>query len=466
MKKRIAAIIAAACVAASIAGCSNVSSDAAYVKDVNLSKLVTLGDYDGVTVEVASPEVTDAEVESYLTYVQSTIAATVEVTDRAVETGDTVNIDYEGKMADTMEAFDGGTAQGYDLVIGSGQFIDGFEDGLIGAQVGETRDLNLTFPEDYGSSDLAGKEVVFTVTVNKILTKPAFDDAYVASLGLENVSTIDEFKVYIKDRLMEEAQSTYDNEVQSKTVEAVKNNCMFKNPPQAMLDRFSEAYSNQAEQLASFYSANYGTSMTVDSVIQMLMSQDGYSGEVADYMNQKAIETAEQYIMLAAIAEKENITVTDEELDADLEETMSTINSSATDGSTYESLDAYKATIDVENQRERLLAKKVIEFLASKANVVEPAEDESTETTEDAGATESTEETTEDAEAVESTEETAEDAEAAESTEETTEDAEAAESTEETAEDAGAAESTDEATEETSDSSEEASATEETDANN
>lgn len=445
MKKRLAAIIAAACVTASLAGCSGTSKDAAYIKDVNLSKLVTLGEYNGVTVEVASPEVTDSEVESYLTYMQSTMAASVEVTDRAVESGDTVNIDYEGKMADTMEAFDGGTAQGYDLVIGSGQFIDGFEDGLIGAQVGETRDLNLKFPENYGASDLAGKDVVFTVTVNKISVKPPFDDAYVATLGIENVSTIDQLKEYIKNRLMEEAQSSYDSEVQSKVVEAVKNNCMFKNPPQAMIDRFTEVYNNQADQLASFYSANYGTSMTSDSVISMLMSQDGYTGEATEYMNQKAIETAEQYIMLAAIAEKENITVTDEDLDADLEETMANINSSAADGSTYESLDAYKETIDVENQRERLLSKKVIEFLTANANVVEPAKEEITEdSAEEAPAEETTEETAEEATAEETTEETAGEATAEETTEE---------ATEETA--------TQEATEEAADSSEEASTTEE-----
>ena len=373
MKKKIAAAMAIVMTTMALAGCSKGQSNAAYLKDINIDKMVTLGEYKGVEVEVAAPNVTDAEIDSYLQYMESSMAATEEVTGRAVENGDTVNIDYAGRYAESGEAFDGGTAQGYDLVIGSGSFIDGFEDGLLGAEIGETRDLNLVFPENYGNADLAGVSVIFTVTVNSIAVKPAFDDAYVATLGIENVSTMDELKAYLKDRLMEDAQATYNNEVQSKVVEAVKNNCMFKDPTQAMIDRFSAAYNDQAEQLASFYSANYGTSMTADSVLQMLMSQDGYTGETADYMSQKAIETAEQYVMLAAIAKAENIEVTEDELNAELEDAMASANATAAEGESFENLDAYKATADVENVKERLLAKKTIEFLAQNASVVEPA---------------------------------------------------------------------------------------------
>ncbi|MCR5656625.1 MAG: trigger factor [Butyrivibrio sp.] len=376
MKRKIAAGMAIVMTAMALAGCSKAQSDAAYLKDIDLDKMVTLGEYKGVEVEVAAPNVTDAEVDSYLQYMESSMAATEEVTGRAVETGDTVNIDYAGRYAESGEAFDGGTAQGYNLVIGSGSFIDGFEDGLIGAEIGETRDLNLVFPENYGNADLAGVSVVFTVTVNSIAVKPAFDDAYVATLGIENVTNIEELKSYLKDRLMEDAQTTYDNQLQSKVVEAVKNNCMFKDPSQAMIDRFSAAYNDQAEQLASFYSANYGTSMTADSVLQMLMSQDGYTGEAADYMNQKAIETAEQYVMLAAIAKAENIEVTEDELNKELEDAMASANSTAAEGESFENLDAYKETADVENVKERLLARKTIEFLAQNASVVEPAGEE------------------------------------------------------------------------------------------
>ena len=204
MKKTMTAFLAAIVTAVSLAGCGgnkpddatqvessseqgdkNDPNNPAYLKDMDLTKYVTLGEYKGITVEVQSPEVSEAEVDAYIQYVTSSMPATEEVTGRPVQEGDTVNIDYAGKYADSGEAFDGGTAQGYDLVIGSHSFIDGFEDGLIGANIGDTLDLNLTFPEDYGHSELAGVDVIFTVTVNSIKVKPDFDDAYAASLGIE-----------------------------------------------------------------------------------------------------------------------------------------------------------------------------------------------------------------------------------------------------------------------------------------
>ena len=161
--------------------------------DVDVDSLVVLGEYKGLKLEAEKSEVTDEMVESSLKSAFSMNPLMKEVTDRAVQEGDTANIDYEGKFADTKVAFDGGTAQGYDLKIGSGSFIDGFEDGLIGVGIGETVDLNLTFPENYGSEDLAGKDVIFTVKVNSIKvadTEPS--DEWVKSLGLEDASTLDE----------------------------------------------------------------------------------------------------------------------------------------------------------------------------------------------------------------------------------------------------------------------------------
>ncbi len=135
------------------------------LKDIKAADYVTLGEYTGVSVEASLKEVTDADVEDYINNLKSSNPPMTEVTDRAVQEGDTVNIDYVGKYADTKEAFDGGTASGADLKIGSNSYIEGFESGLVGAEIGETRDLDLTFPENYGATNLAGKAVVFTVTV-------------------------------------------------------------------------------------------------------------------------------------------------------------------------------------------------------------------------------------------------------------------------------------------------------------
>lgn len=385
MKKTIAAILTAVLAVTSIAGCANggKNDNAAYLKDIELDKYVTLGEYKGVTVEVASPEVTDSEVESYLQYVESSMSASIEVTDRAVQEGDTVNIDYAGRYAESGEAFDGGTAQGYDLAIGSHTFIDGFEDGLIGAELGETRDLNLKFPDTYGNADLAGVDVIFTVTVNAIKIKPDFDDAYAASLGVDGVSTIDDLREYVKTNLLEDKQDTYNNNVKNKALEAATNGCMFENPPQALLDRVAVNYDDQMSRVAAYYSATYGSQMTTESVLQSLMAQEGYTGEVEDYKAEKTLELAKQYIMLGAIASKEGIEVTEDELNEKLTSDMESANASASDEEKVDSLDAYKEKVDVEDVRETLLTQKAVEFLADNANVVEPADASAEETSEE-----------------------------------------------------------------------------------
>ena len=164
----------------------------------DLSKLVTLGQYKNLELSVNSAKVTQEDIDAQIENALSSEAEQVEVTNRAVKEGDIVNIDYEGKKDGV--AFDGGTAQGYDLTIGSGTFIDGFEDGLIGAKIGDTLDLNLTFPENYGAAELAGQDVVFTVKVNSIKEEklPELTDELAKKINPE-VKNVDEFKAYIKD---------------------------------------------------------------------------------------------------------------------------------------------------------------------------------------------------------------------------------------------------------------------------
>ena len=140
------------------------------IRSYEVEKYVTLGSYEGMSVEVAGDfEVSEEDVISYINDMLTYYPNYTDTDKQVVEDGDCVDIDYEGKKDGV--AFDGGTAEGHVLEIGSDSFIDGFEDGLIGAKVGETRDLNLTFPENYQSAELAGAKVVFTVTVNKIVDK-------------------------------------------------------------------------------------------------------------------------------------------------------------------------------------------------------------------------------------------------------------------------------------------------------
>ena len=164
MKKKIMSLAAVVLTAGMLSACGK---DAAYLSEIKASDYVTLGEYKGIEVTQPEPEVTDEYVDSYIEYLRSQRAVAVEVTDRTtVQEGDTVNIDYTGYRDGV--AFEGGTAQGDSLTIGSGRFIDGFEEGLIGTSVGETVTLELTFPDNYTNAELAGAAVTFDVTVNSI----------------------------------------------------------------------------------------------------------------------------------------------------------------------------------------------------------------------------------------------------------------------------------------------------------
>lgn len=153
---------------------------------------IVLGEYKNVPVTVVKPSVSDEELDARIETVLGGYA-TWDAVDRAAEEGDRVNIDYKG-LKDGV-AFEGGTAEGYNLVLGSGSFIDGFEDGLIGAAAGEQRNLNLTFPENYQSEELAGQDVVFEVTVNEVAEKhtPELTEAFVAE-NFPDLGTVDAYK--------------------------------------------------------------------------------------------------------------------------------------------------------------------------------------------------------------------------------------------------------------------------------
>lgn len=203
-RKRLLAAAAVFALAVAAAGCG--SGGESKIRSYDVEKYVTLGSYDGMDVEVAGDfDVSDEDVVSYINDMLVYYPDYTDTDKQTVEDGDCVNIDYEGKKDGV--AFNGGTAQGHVLEIGSDSFIPGFEDGLIGAKVGDTLDLNLTFPENYQNAELAGAPVVFTVTVNKIvdkkiLTYDKLTDEFVTSnfTDMESVQALyDETESYMKD---------------------------------------------------------------------------------------------------------------------------------------------------------------------------------------------------------------------------------------------------------------------------
>ena len=210
-----------------------------YFKDIAVDDYVTLGEYKGLEVLQSKQEVTQQDVDNFIHYTLEGYSELQPITDRdVVENGDTANIDYEGKKDGV--AFDGGTAQGQDLVIGSGTFIPGFEEGLVGVKVGETVDLDLTFPEEYHSEELAGQKVVFTVTVNSISrhVDPELTDEFVAGLGIEGISTVAEFQEYAKQGLEDQALEDFNYNVKMQVLTLVMNNAQIQEPPAELVEKY------------------------------------------------------------------------------------------------------------------------------------------------------------------------------------------------------------------------------------
>lgn len=328
-----------------LAGCGD-DSEKVYLDEIKVKDYVKLGEYKGVNVTQAQPEVTDEERDAY---VDSLLCMNP---DRAVIEGDTVNIDYVGKLDGV--AFEGGTAAGYDLTIGSGQFIDGFEDGLIGTNKGETVDLNLTFPEEYHSEDLAGQEVVFTVTVNSIMAAEPqeLNDANVQKLEL-GVNTVDELKQYAYDQLYPEKLQAYNEQVEFAVIDSLIANWEFKKePPKAMIDRYEDVLMENLSMQASAYG------MTFDQLMQLYgMDEAAYTEEIRS----QAVQSAKQYIILQAIADAENLNVTDEEWNKEIE-AMAAVSG-------YESLEEFKELMDARGYKEYMMGLRVMEMLRENAVV-------------------------------------------------------------------------------------------------
>ena len=328
--------------------------DDAYVDGINVGDYVTLGEYKGIEVTAEAPAVTDEYLQSYIDYVLQSNMVTTDITDRAVQNGDFTNIDYEGKIDGV--AFDGGTAQGYDLEIGSGSFIPGFEDGLIGAAIGETRDVTVTFPESYPSEEVAGKEAVFTVTVNSIHTEtiPELTDELVK--GLEgNCSTVDEYRQYAYELLMEDEQSTHDSNAQMDILAKVVENSEFKEPPAEMVTR----YYDRIKSNMSSYAAMYGYDL------ESFMAATGSSEE---QLQESAEQASREIIAMKAIADAENLNVTDEDMDEELAKNAGDYG--------YEDVEEYKKALDLKGYKEYMMTEKVLSFLLDNAVITDTQPEE------------------------------------------------------------------------------------------
>ena len=346
------------------------------------SEFVTLGEYKGLEVtQEPAVEVTDEDVQMEIEYRISAAGIVDTLEEGTVEEGDTANIDYEGTKDGV--AFEGGTAEGYDLEIGSGSFIEGFEEGLVGVAVGEETDLNLTFPEDYPSEELAGQEVVFHVKVNSISRQPEFSDEVAAQL--EEGKTAEEYTKDVRAELEENALAMQQNAVKSTLLQTAVENAEISGYPTEKIAWYVDYQKSYYEAMVQMYGMELGDFLTAS----------GYEDEEAFVTEiEEAYKPAlEQEMVLLAVADAEAMEVTDEEFQAGLERYAAEIaDMNGVEVTTEELLEQYGEAY----VRESLLLDKAMEFLYENAEITEAASEETSETETEAVSEEvSEEETTE-----------------------------------------------------------------------
>lgn len=329
--------------------------DKVYLKDIKAADYVTLGNYIGIEASAAEPVVEDGLVDMYIQYyILPNYTTTEEVTGRAVENGDTANIDFVGYV--DGEAFDGGTAAGYDLTIGSHRFIDGFEDGLIGVGIGETVSLDLKFPDPYDSNPaLAGVPVVFEVTVNSISRQvvPELTDAFVQELGIEDCKTEKDLRDYVYQYFYDTEMQTYQNTIETTITNAVMAESSFKEPPAEMVERFEQ-------NLKDVMNANAASmQMTLKDYMQNYygLEPEGYE----EKFKTEALTAAQQYIMFQAIADTEGLNPTEEQIQEEIDSRVEVYG--------YESEAKFRESTDMEMLREQVMRRNVMDYLKENGEI-------------------------------------------------------------------------------------------------
>ena len=278
-----------------------------FTAEVALKPAVTLGDYKGVEVEKTPVEVSEEEVDKEVDKERENNSRTIDVDDRAVEKGDMIKLNFEGFVDGTP--FEGGKAEDYSLTIGSGSFIPGFEDQLIGAKIGEEVEVNVTFPEEYHAAELKGKPAVFKCTVNEIKVKelPEADDEFAKDVS--EFDTLAEYKDDIRAKLLEKKTADAKREKQNKTVaKAVENatmeipEAMITEQVRRMADDFARRLQSQGLSMGQYMQF---TGLTMDALAQQ--------------MRPEALKRIQNSLVLEAIAKAENIEVSDEKVNEEIE---------------------------------------------------------------------------------------------------------------------------------------------------
>ena len=316
-----------------------------FTAEVALKPAVTLGDYKGVEVEKTPVEVSEEEVDKEVDKERENNSRTIDVDDRAVEKGDMIKLNFEGFVDGTP--FEGGKAEDYSLTIGSGSFIPGFEDQLIGKNAGDDVDVKVTFPEEYHAEDLAGKEATFKVKIHEIKAKeiPELDDEFVQDVS--EFDTVAEYKDSVKAKLEEQKQNEIKRAYQDEAIDKIVDKSTME-LPDAMIDTQCENMINQfAQQMAQ-------QGLSMDQYLQ-------FSGLTLDQLKEQvrpdAITRIKSSLVLEQIAKEENIEITDADVDAEIEKMATMYNMEA------DKLKEYMGEDEKENMKQDLAVQKAVELI-------------------------------------------------------------------------------------------------------
>ncbi len=344
------------------------AADSSETENIDYHEYVTLGEYKGLEIVVDAVEVTDEELQNRVNTIIQSKTDYVHVTEGTVGENDRINLDFCGKMDGV--AFDGGTATGQDYTIGGG-YISDLNDQLIGLEVGKEYDLDVTFPDDYQNADYAGKDAVFTVTVNYIYGDaivPEWNDDFVKEYTSGEYTDTASYEAALKAELLAAELEEQEKEYANNLLSTIVNGCTISSLPESKVTESYEQYYNAYVSQYTYMAQMYG--FTYEDLLTMYGLTDD---DIKSYAQAQA-ETEVKYIMVSMlIAEKEDLLITDEEYTTRATEIATNYS--------YESLEAFEAQYGKTYIMESLVYDDVLDMLME-ANKMVTVEEETTTATE------------------------------------------------------------------------------------
>ncbi len=350
MKKTALVTIPALCLALSTTALADIPS----ITSVPASDIVTLGEYKGLELEKTVEPVTEEMIDAHIDEVLESNKE--DVGDGPVAEGDVATIDFEGKK--DGEAFEGGTSEDYPLEIGSGTFIPGFEDGVVGMKKGETKDINVTFPEEYGNADLAGQDAVFTVTVKTIERKPELTEEWVQKNT--DVDTIDAYRAQVREELEGEADAAADQALRQQAFQKVFDTCTFEEIPKEDSDPLKESQIEYVKTYASYFGMEFEDFLSAQGY-----TEESFEEEAAEYGENQA----KVLYVCQAIVDAENITITDEEAEQLMADYMVQYG--------VDTLEALREAVNGETEVDKaVITEKALQIVLDNAEITETVAEE------------------------------------------------------------------------------------------